>query len=247
MHLFDRFPWAFLSNKVNLSLYNMVHSLKLAKVTIFLLAIHAQFVPPSLQSIEIYRGESNIGDSIEQVPIDFNCEFKPLRTQTQIIYDIDMPLPGEPPVEHLIQIKNDLQTIAVDTGAFESRCILSYEITYDENSPRPEEGEIKIARSKGVWRNKPDDSIVFIPTKKNTFIFALEARLTHPETGEETVKKLKGITLIASACRVNYIEPPASLNFNLRRGQKRVRIPEFESIVPDCPVVAYSLQSYLEP
>lgn len=158
-----------------------------------------------------------------------------------------MPLPGEPPVEHLIQIKNDLRTIAVDTGAFESRCILTYEITFDENSPTPEEGEIKIVQSRGVWRNKPDDSIVFIPTKKNTFIFALEAKLTHPETGEETVKKVKGITLIASACRVNYIEPPASLNFNLRRGQKRVRIPEFVSIVPDCPVVAYSLQSYLEP
>ena len=158
-----------------------------------------------------------------------------------------MPLPGEQPTEHLIQIKNDLQIIAVDTGAFESRCDLSYNIIYDENSPMPEEGMIKIARSKGLWRNKPDDSIVFTPTLKNTYTFALEAKLTHPETGKEIIKKVKGITLIASACRVNYIMPPARLDFNLPKGVTRLRIPEFVSIVPDCPVIAYSLQSYLEP
>ena len=192
------------------------------RVTIFLLtyllAVNAQFVPPSLQSIEIFSGESNIGDLIEEDPIDFNCKFKPVRTQTQTIYDIDMPLPGDPPIEHLIQIKENLHVIAVDTGAFESRCILTYDIIYDDDSPRPEEGEIVIIRGKGVWRDKPDDSIVFVPTKKNTFVFALEAKLTHPETKEEVVKKVKGLTLIASACRVNYISPPASMNFDLRRG-----------------------------
>ena len=96
--------------------------------------------------------------------MEYNCEFKQVRTQRQTIYEIDMPLPGEQPTEHLIQIKNDLQIIAVDTGAFESRCDLSYNIIYDENSPMPEEGMIKIARFKGMWRNKPDDSIVFTPT-----------------------------------------------------------------------------------
>ena len=60
----------------------MTHCLKLAKVTAMhlFLAVNAQFVPPSLQSIEIFSGESNIGDFIEQVPIDYNCEFKPVRT-----------------------------------------------------------------------------------------------------------------------------------------------------------------------